>query len=145
MSKKEFDFENENLKLKEKAYFYTSKIWNEKFTGKIEYANNFRGTHGALNFWTNEDSTIQINKKLSSPRLEFNLDDTLIYLLTQWYCRCNNLNRKNEFLLELESHGICSKDKFSIHNNVAYTGSINKREWEPTIKLIELNIEFSTQ
>jgi hypothetical protein len=143
MGKVAFDYEHHNSILKLKASFYSLKLWKRKFNGKIEFAKNFRGTHGVINFWGNNSPTIQINKKLSDPALEFSLDDVLVYLLTQWYCRGKNLNTEKDLLQELINHGICSKDKFCIHNNVAYTGSYEKRMWEPTIKLINLNLEYS--
>ncbi|GAB6989396.1 hypothetical protein [Paenibacillus pini] len=142
MSESPIDYNRLNDNLKKKADFYTRKIWGISYTGEVEFSKGQR-REAEIVFWGSVPS-IRFKRELADPKLEFCLDDLLVRMLTRWYCYKKGLNKETDFLRELEAHGICSTNKFLIHNKKAYTGSIDKRLWNPTIRIIELNIEFGS-
>lgn len=141
MSKSPIDYDQYNEKIKRKANYYSCKIWGINYPGEVEF---FKGQkrQAEIVFWGGKP-TIRFKRELANPQLEFCVDDLLVRMLTRWYCHDIGLKKEKAYLDNLKTHGICSKESFFIYNKTtAYTGSIEKRLWDPTIKLIELNLAY---
>ncbi|MDY8021222.1 hypothetical protein [Paenibacillus polymyxa] len=140
MGKIVVDYERLNTNLKRKANYFSKKIWGLNFTGRVEFCKGMKRM-GEISYW-NKKPLIRFKREMAKEELVFSLDDLLVYYLTIWYCKSKGLNKKADLKNELSSHGVCSKDRFFIANGKAYTGVSDRKEWEPTLTLIDFVIEI---
>jgi hypothetical protein len=140
MKKSPINYEQYGAELKRKANFFANKIWGINFTGNVEFS---KGQKVLAEITYYETPTIRFKMALANPDFCFCVDDLLVGMLTRWYCHSKGLKKEKDYLEALKSHGICSTDNFFINNmtTTVLTGSIEKRPWEPTIKLIDLVLE----
>lgn len=104
------------VKLLDKAKFYSKELWNLEYDGEIAINKRLRSTHAWYIEW---DNKIEFNKIFLSLNNEYFLDETLIHELCHWYCHKIKVNSNDgdyEFEKEIYDCGSRSTETSYIEN-----------------------------